>query len=181
MFEFGVLGPLTVHRDHQPVALNAAMLRRLLALLLQRPGQPVSVACIVDTLWPDAPPATARKSIHVYVGRLRKALSDEDRIRHGPDGYTIVVAPDELDVTRFRTLLDAGRDAFRRGAPAEADHECGYGWPVVCSRVVRDPPRLHTARLPGVCTFVRDTEIRNSRQSPKALSGIRRSRQPLIS
>ncbi|MBV1856673.1 AfsR/SARP family transcriptional regulator [Catellatospora tritici] len=120
--EFAVLGPLTVHRDHQPVALNAAMQRALLALLLQRPGRPVSVACMVDTLWPDAPPATARKTIQVYIGRLRKALGDEDRIRHGSDGYTIVVAPDELDVTRFQTLVDAGRDARRRGALAEADH-----------------------------------------------------------
>src|SRR5687768_16217966 len=91
--EFAVLGPLTVHRDHQPVALNAAMLRGLLVLLLQRPGQPVSMSYIVDRLWPDAPPATARKSIQVYIARLRRVLGEEDRIRHGPDGYTIVVAP----------------------------------------------------------------------------------------
>lgn len=36
-------------------------------------------------------------------------------------GYTIVVAPEELDVRRFRTLVGAGRDARRCGALAEAD------------------------------------------------------------
>lgn len=41
------------------------MLRALLVLLLLRPNQPVSVSSIVDSLWPDAPPATARKSIQV--------------------------------------------------------------------------------------------------------------------
>src|SRR5262245_33795778 len=34
VIEFRVLGPLTVHRDQEPVALNAAMLRQLLVLLL---------------------------------------------------------------------------------------------------------------------------------------------------
>nr|BFE74171.1 hypothetical protein GCM10020092_074720 [Actinoplanes digitatis] len=69
MIEFGVLGPLTVRRDNEPVAVNAAMLRGLLALLLHRPGQPVSVDTIVETLWPGGqPPTTARKTVQVYVG-----------------------------------------------------------------------------------------------------------------
>ncbi len=121
MIEFGVLGPLTVRRDNEPVVINAAMLRGLLTLLLHRPGQPVSVDGIVETLWTGRPPATARKTVQVYVGRLRKALGDEERIRHGQGGYTIVAAPGELDTTRFRALVDAARDAHRRGEPATAD------------------------------------------------------------
>jgi DNA-binding SARP family transcriptional activator/tetratricopeptide (TPR) repeat protein len=121
VIEFGVLGPLTVHRDHRPVTLNAAMLRALLALLLHRPGQPLAVASIVEALWPGQPPATARKTVQVYVGRLRTALGEEERIRHGPGGYVITVAPEELDALRFRALIDAGRDARRRGELAAAD------------------------------------------------------------
>src|SRR5262245_55450090 len=117
MFEFGVLGPLTVRRDNEPVALNAAMLRGLLTLLLHQPGQPISVGTIVDALWPRDPPASARKTVQVYVGRLRRALGDEERIRHSAGGYTMVVAPDELDSIRFRTLIEAGR----RGALVAAE------------------------------------------------------------
>jgi DNA-binding SARP family transcriptional activator/Tfp pilus assembly protein PilF len=52
---------------------------------------------------------------------LRKALGDEQRILHSPGGYSVVVAPDELDITRFRSLIEAGRDAWQRGKPAQAD------------------------------------------------------------
>jgi DNA-binding SARP family transcriptional activator/tetratricopeptide (TPR) repeat protein len=121
VIEFGVLGPLTVCRDSRPVVLNAAMLRGLLALLLHRSGQPLGVDSIVESLWPGQPPATARKTVQVYVGRLRRALGDAERIRHSAGGYTIIVAPDELDVTRFRGLIDAGRDVRRRGDLAAAD------------------------------------------------------------
>src|SRR5262245_50676357 len=121
VIEFGVLGPLTVCRDGRPVVFNARMLRGLLALLLHRPGQPLAVDAIEEALWPERPPATARKTIQVYIGRLRKALGDEQRIRHGPGGYTIMVSADELDLTRFRALIDAGRDARGRGELAGAD------------------------------------------------------------
>jgi DNA-binding SARP family transcriptional activator len=121
VIEFGVLGPLIVRRDYEPLALDASLLRRLLVLLLCRPGQPWSIASIVDVLWPAGPPATARKTLQVYVGRLRNALGDPKRIRHDPGGYSIVVAADELDSLRFRALVDAGRAAHQRGEPAAAD------------------------------------------------------------
>src|SRR5512139_2336388 len=121
MIEFGVLGPLTVYRDRQPVALNATMLRGLLSLLLHRPGRPVSVACIEDTLWSGRPPSSVRKTIQVYVGRLRKALGEKARVQHSPDGYVILLAADELDAIRFRTRIEAGRAARCHGDLITAD------------------------------------------------------------
>ena len=146
MIEFGVLGPLTVHRDGRPVVLNATMLRGLLALLLHRPGKPVSVSCIVDTLWPGRPPASVRKIVQVYVGRLRKALGDEQRIRHSPDGYPIVVGPDELDITRFRARIDAGRDAAGRGELTEADRLLTEALGLWRGRPFRRPRRRRPGR-----------------------------------
>jgi DNA-binding SARP family transcriptional activator/tetratricopeptide (TPR) repeat protein len=121
VIEFGVLGPLTVRRDGRPVELNAAMLRALLVLLLHRPGTPLSAEHIVDALWAGRPPASARKTMQVYIGRLRRALGDEHRISHSPSGYAIVVEPDELDTTRFRGLIDCGRERRQRGELALAD------------------------------------------------------------
>ncbi len=119
---FGVLGPLAVHRDGQPVELPAAMLRRLLAVLLSRANQPISADRLADTLWDGSPPATARKTLQVYVHRLRTALGDPARVAHGPGGYRITATAAELDSLALAELLGQARAARRAGDdPAAAD------------------------------------------------------------
>lgn len=115
MITFGVLGPLAVHRDGQPVELPAAMLRRLLAALLSRANQPISADRLADTLWDGSPPATARKTLQVYVHRLRTALGDPARVSHGPGGYRIAATAAELDSLAFADLLGQARAARRAG------------------------------------------------------------------
>jgi DNA-binding SARP family transcriptional activator/Tfp pilus assembly protein PilF len=90
-------------------------------LLLHRPGTPLSSELIVDALWEGRPPASARKTMQVYIGRLRRALGDEHRISHNPSGYAIVVEPHELDTSRFRELVDCGRERRQRGELSQAD------------------------------------------------------------
>lgn len=114
VFEFRVLGPLQVNRDGAPVALSAAMLRRLLATLLSRPGQSVPATALIDALWDGVPPPSARKTFQVYVRRLRQALGEDGRIVHGADGYAAMVSPDELDAWRFSRLTAEGRAARER-------------------------------------------------------------------
>ncbi|WP_186316015.1 AfsR/SARP family transcriptional regulator [Catellatospora sichuanensis] len=122
MITFGVLGPLAVHREGQPVELPAAMLRRLLAVLLSRANQPISADRLADTLWDGSPPATARKTLQVYVHRLRTALGDPARVAHGPGGYRIAATAAELDSLAFADLLGQARAARRAGDdPAAAD------------------------------------------------------------
>jgi len=115
VFEFNVLGPVTVRRDGVPVPLRAAMLRRLLAVLICSAGQPVSADELVDALWPDSPPLTARKTLQVYVVRLRRALTDRDRIGHGPAGYTLAMTGGELDAGRFAELVTLARTVRATG------------------------------------------------------------------
>jgi DNA-binding SARP family transcriptional activator len=112
---FGVLGPLAVHRAGQPVELPAAMLRRLLAALLSRANQPISADRLADTLWDGNPPATARKTLQVYVHRLRTALGDPARVSHGPGGYRIAATAAELDSLAFADLLGQARASRRAG------------------------------------------------------------------
>ncbi|GLW05698.1 hypothetical protein Misp01_08280 [Microtetraspora sp. NBRC 13810] len=116
MLEFQVLGPLEVRYEGVPVALGAAMWRRLLAVMLCRPGEPVAVDDLIDALWPGAPPRSARKTLQVYVRRLREAIGQRERIVHSAAGYAAVVAPVELDALRF-----AGLVAEARGARDRAD------------------------------------------------------------
>lgn len=72
--DFRLLGPLEVAEDGRLLALGGVKQRSLLALLLLHAGQVVSTDRLTAELWGDAPPATAAKSIQVYVSRLRRAL-----------------------------------------------------------------------------------------------------------
>ncbi|MFF3889969.1 BTAD domain-containing putative transcriptional regulator [Streptomyces sp. NPDC001914] len=120
MFEFGVLGPLIVHRDGRPVVLSAPMLRRLLAVLLIRAGRPVQLSDLLDALWDGRPPPSARKTLQVYVHRLRRELQGAQNLRHGPLGYSLTVDRTELDLLRFVDLADRGLLARRSGLLEEA-------------------------------------------------------------
>src|ERR671925_248728 len=48
--------------------------RALLAVLLLHANQVVSTDQLVNQLWGEAPPPTARNMVQVYVSRLRQAL-----------------------------------------------------------------------------------------------------------
>jgi DNA-binding SARP family transcriptional activator len=112
--EFRILGPLEVRREGRPVQIGGAKERALLAILLLHAGEPVSVDRLIDELWGESPPATARKSVQVRVAGLRRALGDEVVITTG-DGYLLRPRPNQLDLHRFEQLLSDGSDALAAG------------------------------------------------------------------
>ncbi|GIJ62800.1 BTAD domain-containing putative transcriptional regulator [Virgisporangium aurantiacum] len=107
----GVLGPLAVVRDGEPVTVGAPKLRCLLALLAIQPGLVVTRDQLVDALWPAGPPKTSADLIQGYLASLRAVL-DPDRprdeagrlVRSGA-GYILRLAGDELDLLRFDDLV----------------------------------------------------------------------------
>ncbi|GAA4906104.1 DNA-binding SARP family transcriptional activator [Stackebrandtia albiflava] len=116
---FGVLGPLEVHGDSGPIELTAGKQRALLAILISRGNTPVGADALIEALWHDDPPASARKALSWHLLQLRNTLGDRDRIRYGSAGYRLVVEPDEVDHLRFeRGMAEAAALAPR--APAEA-------------------------------------------------------------
>ncbi|MGH8793040.1 MAG: BTAD domain-containing putative transcriptional regulator [Stackebrandtia sp.] len=112
--KFEVLGPLSVVGESGPVALNAAKQRLLLALLLAHSGEPVSADRLCDALWGDDPPQSERKRLAWHVNRLRRALDGVDRIAWDNRGYSIALAPGELDAEDFERLCREGSDARDR-------------------------------------------------------------------
>lgn len=112
--DYRILGPLEVHGASGPVALDAAKLRVLLAALLLRPNEAVSVDRLAEALWGERQPAGAPNTLQVYVGRLRKALGSE-RVVTRPPGYAVLVEPGELDLDRFERLAAKGRQALADG------------------------------------------------------------------
>src|SRR4051794_5637782 len=102
MLEFRVLGPLEVCRDGRPIVLPGAASRRVLAALALRAGEWMSVEQLIDELWGERPPASARKALQMHVARLRRAFGDEaGLLASGPAGYRLAVAPDDVDAARF--------------------------------------------------------------------------------
>jgi DNA-binding SARP family transcriptional activator len=108
-----VLGALEVRVDGTSVHVSARKARLLAAILLSRPNQVVPTDQLIDSLWGERPPPTARKNLQVYVSVLRRSLGD--RISYQGWGYRLDAGPDELDLLRFRRLAGAGRDLRRRG------------------------------------------------------------------
>src|SRR4051794_17634282 len=117
--EFGILGPLEVRRD-EPVALGGGKPRTVLAALLLRANEPVSAERLAVALWGAEAPASAVRTVQVYVSRLRKLLGDDAALIRTPAGYRLRVRPDELDAARFERLAAQGRRALEQARSADA-------------------------------------------------------------
>src|SRR4051794_28460811 len=113
--EFRILGPLEVFNDAGVVALGGPLPRALLAMLLLHADQPVPVARLSDALWGEDAPASAGRTLQVYVSRLRTAVGDRERLVIGPAGYRVRVLPGELDAQRFERGVTDGLEALARG------------------------------------------------------------------
>ncbi|MGH2706332.1 MAG: AfsR/SARP family transcriptional regulator, partial [Actinomycetota bacterium] len=115
--DFRVLGPMEVAGAEGSVPLGGPKQRAVLAHLLVRANRVASFDSLVDGLWGEEPPETARATIHAYVHNLRKALGP-GRIQSSAPGYVLRVETDEVDASRFEALLG---DASRLGEePARA-------------------------------------------------------------
>ncbi|MFJ8042408.1 BTAD domain-containing putative transcriptional regulator [Kitasatospora sp. NPDC096147] len=123
---FGVLGPLTVHDNHEPRVINSQKHRLLLARLLLATDRPVPADSLLATLWDGRPPRTAAASLHNHVTRLRRALGPglADRLESTPAGYLLRVGAGELDSTVFAEHLRIARKAHADG-----------DWPLVTAEV----------------------------------------------
>ena len=105
--------------DGEPTALGGQKRRALLAVLLLDAGRVVSRDRLIDALWGDEPPDTARNTLQVYVSQLRKLLP-EGVLETAPAGYRLVVEANSVDLFEFIRLSEEGRTALGAGDPARA-------------------------------------------------------------
>ncbi|SEK93526.1 AfsR/SARP family transcriptional regulator [Streptacidiphilus jiangxiensis] len=111
---FGLLGPLLVEGAAGTVVpLTSRKGRLLLGALLLRANETAPTHGLLDALWGDAVPPTARASLQNHVARLRGLFgpAEQDRIRTTASGYLIRVEPGELDTEEFRRLAEDARSA----------------------------------------------------------------------
>src|SRR4051794_23508045 len=109
--ELRVLGPFDAQDGGTPLALGSPKARALLARLVIDANRAVSTSQLVDDLWGDDVPETARKMIQVYVSHLRKVLPADVLVTR-PPGYLLELPPESIDLIRFMRLRDEGRAAL---------------------------------------------------------------------
>jgi DNA-binding SARP family transcriptional activator len=125
---FHILGPLLVLARGRPLDLGPRKQQLALAALLCRPNSAVPVSALIDALWPDEPPRTARKNVQVYMSALRGLLvpaGPGGRISHQAGGYVLHVRAAELDSLCFEERARAGQRLWRGEQAAAA--ACSLG------------------------------------------------------
>jgi DNA-binding SARP family transcriptional activator len=117
--DFRILGPLEVVEDGRALRLGSRKQRALLALFVLHAGKVVSRDRLIDDLWHGDPPAAAETTLRSHISRLRSELGASRLLSRAP-GYTLALAPEELDAARCERLLAEGRAALAQGRPAQA-------------------------------------------------------------
>jgi YVTN family beta-propeller protein len=128
--DYRILGPLDVRDDGHAFELGGEKQRAVLAILLLHANEAVSVDRLIEGIWGEQLPRSAQKTLQGYIYRLRKLLENGSgeagttanggRLMTSAHGYLLRVAGGELDLDRFKALVEQGRQALAVGDPASA-------------------------------------------------------------
>lgn len=134
--EFRVLGSLEVSASGKPVRLTGRRQRILLALLLVNADSAVSLDALIDAVWDEHPPSTAKRQVQNSVSGLRRLLEAGER---DPDpavtptivaegsAYRLRLGAGTLDARLFLARVDKARGLSAGGqiGPAVAELRAG--------------------------------------------------------
>ncbi|MTD13583.1 hypothetical protein GIS00_06445 [Nakamurella sp. YIM 132087] len=154
-----LLGPVVITAaDGSDVPLGGLRQRAVLGWLALRHPRPSTTSEIIDAVWGEDPPATARNTVQVYVSALRKALRPlgADVTRTG-DAYLLAAGPLAVDGVDFEAACAAGRVALRTGEPARSVDrltEAVALWRGTPFAGMDDVPYVGPARVPLASTML---------------------------
>src|SRR3954466_11896317 len=84
-----------------------------------RAGRSVSADELIDALWGDEPPASARKAVQTYVSTVRRVVPDAIETVAG--GYRCRIDPGDVDAVLFEHMIAASVSESVRDPAAVAD------------------------------------------------------------
>ncbi|WP_101790924.1 AfsR/SARP family transcriptional regulator [Nonomuraea indica] len=118
-----ILGPLEASRGNFPIKLGGPRQQTVLAMLLLGAEKVIPVARLIEAVWGDDPPSTAREQIQICVSGLRRAFVGADGEKllctHSP-GYVLRLDGCTLDARVCEARVREGREALSAGDPAAA-------------------------------------------------------------
>ena len=118
VLDFRLLGAVEVRRDGRSVRLTSAKHRILLAALLLHAERVVPFDELTEVIWDAAQPENPRRTIQLYVTRLRKAIAgtdSEEIIATCPEGYRVDARPEQIDLGRFHLAVTRADQAAAAG------------------------------------------------------------------
>lgn len=107
--DIAVLGALDVRENGVSVTPTAPKPRQVLALLALHADQVVPVATLIEELWGEQPPRSARTTLQTYVLQLRELISAA--VEHDPEGAPARTAKDVLVTSPGGYLLNTSGGA----------------------------------------------------------------------
>ncbi|MEU5959270.1 AfsR/SARP family transcriptional regulator [Streptomyces sp. NPDC047525] len=134
-----VLGTLAVRENGVSVTPRAPKPRQVLTLLALHADQVVPVDSLIEELWGDRPPRSARTTLQTYVLQLREmiatalekdpagapARTPKDVLATAPGGYMLRTSGGSSDVREFDRLAGLGYRAMDAGDFPRAARELG--------------------------------------------------------
>jgi DNA-binding SARP family transcriptional activator len=117
--EIKLLGPVeVVASDGQTTNVAGVKQRSVLAMLSLSAGQTVPVERLLDAVWRERLPSTARRQVLNCVASVRRVVGPA--LTTAPSGYRLERAHVDTDVARFERSVAAAHSAIDRGRTAEA-------------------------------------------------------------
>jgi len=129
MTTYKLLGRMCIDGPDGSMTPSAPKQRQVLAMLLLNPDRVVPIDWLVEELWEDRPPPSARPTLQTYVYQLRRTLGlgsrrggrEQTRLITWQTGYHLqLCADDTLDVIDFQAGVQRGRAEMADGRLAEA-------------------------------------------------------------
>jgi DNA-binding SARP family transcriptional activator len=132
--KFRVLGSLEVSANSGPVRLTGRRQRILLALLLVNADRAVPLDTLVDAVWDDRPPSTAKRQVQNSISALRRLLEADEgdpaatpTIAAESSAYRLRLGAGTLDARLFLAQVDKARRLSAAGELGPAVDELRAG------------------------------------------------------
>ncbi|MEU7748175.1 BTAD domain-containing putative transcriptional regulator [Nonomuraea sp. NPDC049158] len=107
---FRILGPLEAERGGEQLHLGGGLQRVAMAIMLLDANRVVPVTRMIEAVWGEAPPETARNQIQIRISHLRRLLGDTAQPHNllitMPPGYLLRIGRGQLDLTDFDELTE---------------------------------------------------------------------------
>ncbi|WP_167377677.1 AfsR/SARP family transcriptional regulator [Streptomyces malaysiense] len=118
-----LLGPVELVHEGRSLDVGGPRQRVVLAMLGLHVNRTLSTEQLIDAVWGDAPPVTARGQIQVAISTLRKQFARAgrpDAIRTRAPGYVLELAAAAVDSLEFDRLVTTAREDSRADRVAQA-------------------------------------------------------------
>jgi DNA-binding SARP family transcriptional activator/tetratricopeptide (TPR) repeat protein len=110
--EFRLFGEVQLRVAGEPLDIGTPRQQAVLAALAIDAGRPVSIETLVNRVWGDNPPTQARNVLYSHLSRIRQLFkqSGDIGVTRRNAGYVLRIDPDAVDLHRFVSLVERGKD-----------------------------------------------------------------------